>query len=204
MPGGRSLIGTVAHHRGGAILVCTYSRLGTRHRLGAWVRFLALSAARPELDATVLTVGRGRGRQPPQIARLGPLAATADERRSRALQELAIVVDLYDRGLRAPLPLFCKTSAAWAEARHQGKDPDAAFNVAQDEWVDGNFPGEISDPEHRYVWGEDFAFGEVTEEPPGPDERGPGWSASERSRFARLACRLWYPVLAHERIEGAR
>ena len=203
MPGGCSLIGTVANRRGGAILVCTYSRLGPRHRIGAWVRFLALSAARPELDATVLTVGRGRGGQPPQIARLGQLAATPDQRRFRALQELAIVVDLYNRGLRAPLPLFCKTSAAWAEARHRSDDMDTAFNVAQDEWADRNVPGEMSDPEHRYVWVEDFDLGDVMKEPPAPDERGPGWPASERSRFARLACRLWYPLLAHERIEAA-
>ncbi|MBO0732367.1 MAG: exodeoxyribonuclease V subunit gamma, partial [Acidimicrobiaceae bacterium] len=129
LPGGRSLIGTVANRRRGAILLCTYSRLAPKHRLAAWVRFLALSAARPELDATVLTVGRGRSGQPPQVARLDQLAATADQRRIRALQELAIVVDLYDRGLREPLPLFCVTSAAWAEARHANKDTDSAFNL---------------------------------------------------------------------------
>jgi exodeoxyribonuclease V gamma subunit len=152
----------------------------------------------------VLTVGRGGGRQLPQIARLGQLAATADERRSRALEELAIVVDLYDRGLRAPLLLFCKTSAAWAEARHEDKDTDAAFAVAVSEWEDRSFPGEMSDPEHRYVWGEDFPLGEAMQEPPAADERGPGWPQSERSRFARLACRLWFPLLDHERIEAAR
>jgi exodeoxyribonuclease V gamma subunit len=198
LPKGRALIGTVAESRGGTILVCTYSRLAAKHRLGAWVRFLAVSAARPELDTTVITVGRGRtGNQPPQFARLAPLGVTAAERRQRALQELAVVLDLYDRGLRAPLPLACKTSGAWAEARHRGKDEHEAGRIAGSEWGDGNFP-ERNDAEHRYVWGKECEFARLLEEPPATDERGSGWPATEASRFGTLACRLWYPLIDHE------
>ena len=32
------------------------------------------------------------------------------------------LVDLYDRGLREPLPLPCKTAASWADARRRGRD----------------------------------------------------------------------------------
>jgi exodeoxyribonuclease V gamma subunit len=203
LPGGRGLIGTVAGRRGTTILVCTYSRLAPKHRLGAWVRFLALSAARPELDATVITVGRGAGRNPaPQAATLGPLAPTVAERQSQAVRHLAVLLDLYDRGLRAPLPLACNTSAAWAEARYQDKDTEEAFNRAIEKWDDDRFPGERSDPEHRHVWGPEYALASLMEEVPAADEDGDGWPASETDRFARLACRLWYPLLSHEQVRS--
>jgi exodeoxyribonuclease V gamma subunit len=200
LPAGRGLIGTVANHRGGVILLCTYSRLGPKHRLGAWVRFLAISAARPELDTSVITVGRGQGRQPPQISLLAPMAATPVERRQRALDELAVILDLYQRGLTSPLPMACDTSAAWAEARHRGKDEDDAYRAADDKWVGGLFPGEMSDPEHRYAWGPGCPLARLLEELPAAGESGPGWPASEPRRFARLAGRLWYPLLAHENL----
>jgi exodeoxyribonuclease V gamma subunit len=149
-------------------------------------------------------VGRGRNnRQPPQVASLGPLAATAAARRERGLGELTVILDLYDRGLTAPLPLPCKTSAAYAEERQRGKDPDEAYSIAHREWADGNFP-EKNDAEHRYVWGRDCPFASLTEQPRAADEGGTGWPASEPSRFAMLACRLWAPLLAHEEIGPAR
>jgi exodeoxyribonuclease V gamma subunit len=199
LPEDRGLIGTVANRRGGIILVCTYSRLAPKHRLGAWVRFLAVSAARPELDASVITVGRGRGRQAPQVSLLSPMATTAAQRRQRALDELAVILDLYQRGLCRPLPMACETSAAWAAARHQGKDEDDAWRAAEDSWNDGLYPGEVSDPEHRYVWGQGCPLAALMEESPAAGEGGPGWPASEHRRFARLAGRLWYPLLAHEK-----
>ena len=200
LPEDRGLIGTVANRRGGIILVCTYSRLAPKHRLGAWVRFLGVSAARPEMDASVITVGRGQGHQPPQVSLLAPLAATSAERRQRALDELAVILDLYRRGLQSPLPMACATSAAWAGARHLGKDEDDAYRAAEDKWNDSVFPGEVSDPEHRYVWGAGYPLARLMDELPAEGEDGPGWPASERRRFARLAGRLWYPLLAHEKL----
>jgi exodeoxyribonuclease V gamma subunit len=204
LPDGRGLIGTVADSRAGTILVCTYSRLAAKHRLGAWVRFLAVSAARPELDMTVITVGRGRtGNQPPQVARLFSFGTTTAERRQRALNELGVILDLYGRGLAAPLPLACKTSAAWAEARHTGKEEFEAGRIAGSEWADGNFP-ERNDAEHRYVWGKECEFARLTQQAPAADERGSGWPPSETSRFGTLAGRLWYPLIAHEDLRPAR
>jgi hypothetical protein len=36
---------------------------------------------------------------------------------------------------------------------------------------------------------------------PGGDEQGVGWESSERSRFGRLARRLWTPLLASETVQ---
>lgn len=204
LPDGRTLIGTVPNLRGDSLLVCTFSRLAAKHRLAAWVRFLAVSAARPELAVTALTVGRGRGHQPPQVSRLDPLGATPGERRERALAELTAVVELYDRGMCSPLPLVCATSAAWADARNRANSEEESAQAADDAWRDGLFPGETSDIEHRYVWGGRVRLDQLQHEIPGPTERGPGWPDTETSRFGVLARRLWDPILAHEQLGSAR
>jgi exodeoxyribonuclease V gamma subunit len=205
LPDGRSLIGTVPNWRPKTVTVCTYSRLAAKHRLSAWVRFLAVSAARPELEATVLTVGRGpTNRQPPQVARLEPMGTTASQRRQEALGELTIVLDLYDRGMREPLPIACATSAAWAEARYLDNERHEADKRAGETWVGSSkVPGEIANPEHRYVWGKTYPLDRLMAEPASPGEGGPGWPVTDVSRFATLAFRLWYPLLAHEKLAAA-
>ena len=200
LPDGRSLIGTVPGWRSPTVLACTYSRLAAKHRLGAWVRFLAVSAARPELNADVVTVGRGAWHQPPRVARLGPLAPTSEERQARALAGLELVIDLYGRGMREPLPLACATSGAWAAAAHRGAGEDAAYREAGDEWKGGLFPGEMSDAEHRYVWGPGLGLDELMLETVGDDEAGPGWDGADTRRFVVLSRRLWDPVLEHEEV----
>ena len=46
-PAARRLSGTVASVGGGVLRAVAFSRVGPRHRLAAWVRLLALSAAQP-------------------------------------------------------------------------------------------------------------------------------------------------------------
>ena len=98
----------------------SYSRLAPKQRLAAWVRFLALTAAHPDRPVEAATIGRfrfsGRKKGAVSIACLGPLADDAAARRAAALAHLEVLVDLFDRGLCEPLPLYCKTSAAWADA----------------------------------------------------------------------------------------
>jgi exodeoxyribonuclease V gamma subunit len=198
---GRLLIGTVPAVRADTIVRCVYSALGPKHRLAAWVRFLALSAARPDLEVSAATVGRGRtsrGRQLISVATIDCLAPEAEARVAKASRYLDALVDLYDRGMREPLPIYCATSAAWAAARRAGGDP---FDATREKW-DGRheFPGESAEPEHRLVLGGAVPFDRLLRARPEPDEGGPGWDDDEAERFGRLARRVWDGPLEHEQV----
>jgi exodeoxyribonuclease V gamma subunit len=189
--------------RDSTVLRCTYSKLGPKHRLRAWAMFLALSAARPETGPSAVTVGQAPGSSPGRprlsVCTLTPLAESPEALRAGAFEMLEILVDLYQRGMREPLPIYCATSAAWAQARRQEDD---AHERARSRWSSASdeFPGEDSEPEHLTVLGAGVAFEELLEGRAADDETGPGWSATEPSRFGRLAMRLWGPVLRHERL----
>ena len=58
LPDGRRLNGTVPDVHGTLLRSVTYSRVNPRHRLVAWVRFLALTAAHPGREFEAATVGR--------------------------------------------------------------------------------------------------------------------------------------------------
>jgi exodeoxyribonuclease V gamma subunit len=192
---GQRVSGTVAGVRGDVLLTTTYSRVSAKHRLAAWVRLLALTAADPERAPSAATVGRGDA---VTIARIRPLAADAEGRRQAARDHLSTLVDLYGRGMREPLPLYCLTSAAYAEAAAVGRDPVAAARGA---WTSPwNYDKEDKEPEHQLVLAGVRAFDELLAEPARPDEGGPGWETSETTRLGRYARRLWGGLLAREEV----
>ena len=198
LPDGRRLFGAVPQVRDGTALQCVYSKLGPKHRLAAWARFLALTADQPE-PAAALTVGRGE--RPGLVATSALTAATGteQERRAWALDLLVTLVDLYDRGMTAPLPMACATSARWVEGRRDGLDDEGVLSGAGGKWLaSGDIPGERDDAEHAFIYGRFSDVRVLLEERPQPDESGPGWADDESTRFGRLARRLWDPLLAHE------
>jgi exodeoxyribonuclease V gamma subunit len=178
LPDGRVLTGTVAGVVGDTLRTVTYSRVSPRHRIAAWARLLALQAAHPERAFEAVTAGRSR-EDGVAVVHAGGLDAAL------ALDYLVYLIELYDRGMREPAPLYCLTSAAYAA----GDDPRKA-------WESAKFPGEDADPEHELVLGGRLAYDELTAAPNRADER---WDVDETRRFGQWARRLWDPVLEHER-----
>ncbi len=206
LPGGPSVVGTVPGTYDGTVVRCTYSKLAPKHRLRAWAQFVVLSAAHPELAPAAVTIGQAASSTPDRprlsVSTFGPWAGDAPARRAAALAELAVLVDLYHRGMCEPLPLFCATSAAWAAASRRGDDPGPE---ARARWasVFDEIEGERGDPEHELGTGPGASFDELLAPAPDEDEAGPGWAAAEPTRFGRLAERLWRPVLDHEQLTAS-
>lgn len=189
---GRQLVGSVPDVVGSVVRATSYSRLAPKHRLAAWVRFLAATAAQPEMALSSTTVGRHQAAARTFV--LGALAGTPEGRRARALEHLEVVVDLRHRGLREPLPLYGETSYRYASARRAG--PDSPLEDAARCWTsEFGWDKEDKDPAHVLVLGGVRTFDEVLAVRPGPGEDGPGWPVGERTRFECLARRLWDPLL---------
>jgi exodeoxyribonuclease V gamma subunit len=203
---GRILLGTVQGvidkgADGVLVRAVNYSKLGPKHRLTAWVRFLALTAAHPDRVVEGITIGKyreGGRRHTVSIATLAALPGDPATRRAAAIAQLELLVDLLDRGLCEPLPLYCKTSAAWAEAPPAKRaaacaklwDPSSSdFGVS-----------EAKEPEHQLVLGGVVPFLDLQGAAPAPDESGDGWAPGETTRFGRYALRLWSGLRAVEAV----
>lgn len=189
-----SLVGTVTGVQDDATCAVSYSSVGAKHRLAAWVRLLALSAAHPATPWRALTVGKHRAGG--RVVELTAFDGPPEHRRQQATAVLADLVTLRARGLCEPLPLPCKTAGAWAEARRRGRHPQMA---AVRDWESNHrFPGEDADRSHRTVFGGVVRLDELAAIVPTGDECGDGWAEDESSRLGRLARRLWDPLLARE------
>ncbi|WP_420121607.1 exodeoxyribonuclease V subunit gamma [Nakamurella sp.] len=177
LTGGRRLRGTVGGLYGRTLVAVSYSKLGARARLQAWLAFLALTASGGgSAGWSAVTVGRG-----PHARPLGATLPVLPADRAGDL--LLDVVALHDAGLAAPLPLPLKTGEKYADARRRGVDPDRALTWAAQTWEgSATYPGENQDGANARVWGRDCSFADLTE----PD------------RFVELAERLWVPLLQHE------
>ena len=194
--GGRRLTGTVSSVFGNRIVTVTYSRLAAKHRLRSWIDLLALSAGHPDESWTAHALGRGRAGTTRALT--GPL----DHRAEAWLRDL---VDIYDRGMREPLPLPSKTACAYAEAsftKRRGAHVDPVWK-ANKEWETDRFsptgiPGEDADLAHVQVFGQAAPL-EMLMTPPRPDE---SWN-DEPHRLGQYAWRLWQPLLEGAENVGA-
>jgi exodeoxyribonuclease V gamma subunit len=200
LPDGRVLGGTVAGVRGDVLSTVLYARVSPKHRLAAWVRLLALSAAHPERPWSALTVGRAREGDGMTVATIPPLGADGATRRAEALELLGELIDLYDRALCEPLPLPCKTAARYARAIHAGEDTGTALMRARRAWESDRYDEEDRDAEHILAFGGEREWEDLSREPPREDEHGPGWDEAQPSRLGRLSMRLWRGLLEREEV----
>jgi exodeoxyribonuclease V gamma subunit len=168
----RTLRGTVGGVRGETLLRASYSRVGAKHVLGAWVDLLALTVTRPGQAWQVVVAGRDRRAAQRRV--FGPVSL---ELATTALAEL---IALADEGRCAPLPLPVNTAHAHAFAVHRGMNPANAVQAAEQEWRT-RFGGEVTEPAHVLVWGEDAELTELG-----------------LPRLAALAATVWAPVFAAE------
>ncbi|UYP19998.1 exodeoxyribonuclease V subunit gamma [Rhodococcus sp. Z13] len=180
---GRRVTGTVGGVHGCVLARSTYSRLAPKHRLEAWIRLLAVVASGHRGEWRAVTTGRSGSRS--WRSTLHPPADAAGI--------LAVLVDLRDRGLCAPLPMTTKASAVYADRRYRGDSVDMALAAARKEFG-GNF-GDGTDRHVTYLHGSGVTLDRLAADPPRPDEAA--WF-DEPSRFGVLARRLWEPLLASE------
>jgi exodeoxyribonuclease V gamma subunit len=194
-----SVVGTVPGVRGDVVHNVTYSKLGPAARLIAWVRLLALTATWPERAFSALTVGRSQGsRTTISVATIRPLGPDVRSRREVAESHLQTLVEVFQRGMREPLPLYCRTSAAWAAAVAEGKEPHRAAAASWDS--EYKFDKEDRDSEHILVLGDGLPFGAMVECTGVPLFDEVGWDPSESTRFGLYARRVWDGLLSHEEI----
>ncbi len=169
---GRLLTGTIPAARGDVLLATTFSRLGYKQRLSAWVRLVGGNRVAPRPRAA-----RGHDRPRPAAATTcasprwrSPATPRPTATRPRST-ELELLVALFDLGMREPLPLYCKTSAAYAEAARGGRDP---VDPATKQWESGHtgrygwISRENEEPEHLIALGGAVAFEQLLEVAPGP------------------------------------
>jgi exodeoxyribonuclease V gamma subunit len=189
---GTRLTGTVGSVRQGVLLSMTFSKLGAKQRLRAWIELVALTAAQPDGDWRAVAVGRGSKGKGPQRSLLGPLSLT------EARESLEELVQLYRTGLAWPLPLPIKTSAEYAFLRDRGNRVSSARKGAEKTWLSDRFPGEQEDAEHVLLYGPGAPLSVLTGQQIAPAESGPSWPSEETDRFGLLARRLWDRLLANE------
>ena len=185
---GRRLTGVVPDVRGRRIVRVHYSKLSAKHRLQAWIDLLALSAARPDEAWTARTFGRFK-----RYGREGVASSLLHVEPDEALTVLRELVDVRDRGLGEPLPLFAKTSAAYA-ARFR-KDGQGSVDADRAWRSNDRFPGEDADAAHVLVHGPGTSLDRLMALPH-DDER---WFDHEPTRMGQYSLRVWTPLLEHEK-----
>ena len=129
------------------------------------------------------------------VARIAPLADDAGAR-ARCASRSPTLVDLYDRGMREPLPLVLHDlgrlrgrgrRAARTRQAAPRRRGTSSWNFRQ-RGRRARAPARARRDRAR--------FDELLDEPPRADEQGDGWDADEPTRFGRYARRLWDGLLA--------
>ncbi len=173
-------------------MIATFSRLGPRQWLEAWIPLLALCATHPGRHWSAGAIGKGeKGRYGAPDAEVARVAFASVDGATDLLRDL---VAMYDAGQCEPLPLPLKTGKRLGIP---SAGPGNDFGVRKDaefKWLSNRFPGENDDAAHVAVWGADAPLEVLLGEPrPGEEYAG------EATRLGALAMRLWQPMLERAR-----
>ncbi len=181
LPDGTRIVGAVdlrcgSERPGPARL--TFSKAQPKHHVESWLDLMALVAHDPEASWRSVHVRRNTGGTKPDPLELVARGATAETRRSDALAALTVVVDLYRRGMREPIPLFTKLSRKLF-------DGDATTN----DWLNQSGFAEGAQDPHVLAFGT-LELHELRALPARPDDPvGPA-----PGRAQRFADSLWSTV----------
>ena len=154
----------------------TPSRLKGKHRLGAFLGVVFLTALDPIRPWYGLLIGRQPKGDGLRSVSIQPLGVDPERRKQEADRLLSDLVDLYVEGLTLPIPLPGETAYVWQ--RNLGNGRQAAFKAARAVWETDRFAPEGRDPAN------DLLFPHLA-----------GMSALAGSRFPDHARRLWGPIL---------
>jgi exodeoxyribonuclease V gamma subunit len=178
--GDRLLTGTIGPLHGQTLVSVSYSSLAAKHRLSAFIRLLALTAAHPGLQWQAVTIGR-RG-----TSVLGPLDP------GWAALVLDDQLDLYETGLREPLPFAPRTSLEYARLRFRDLRVTPGESSAEKDW------GWERDAAYERFFGVGVTLADLSAIASRPEEeRG---TLAEPSRFGTLARRVFQPLLTVEQL----
>jgi exodeoxyribonuclease V gamma subunit len=165
-------------------MVVTFSRQSPKHTMASWLDLMALTATDPDQPWQAVSITRGAtdrttksGAPRISVELLRAAGDDAAERRERALDALAVVVDLHRRDAREPVPVFAKLSRGLADgtAKPSQWHSDRPFGGAEGD-----------DPANAAVYGhltlrELEALPVRADDPPGP----------AHARAQRFAQHLW-------------
>ncbi len=186
--GSRILSGTLAevaiNHTRRVIVTATFSKVGAKQRLRAWLALLFAAAAEPEHDWRALLVGRGREGAAVEVY-YAPTEAS---------ELLTDLVELRDVGLRTVLPTPAATACAYITHLH--RDTVVARTQADYAWA-GDF-GDGRDWCNTWAWGPGASIDVLLEQPTpaGVPVHAGRW-------FDHVAERIWGPLLRNSPPEGS-
>ncbi len=128
LPSGVLLSGEVGDRWARGQLRHQFSRVSGKHLLTLWIRHLVLSWQAPEPSDSYL-VGRAPAGAKHTLAafRLRPVEAPA--------RHLEVFVDLFERGMREPLPFFPQAALTYARGLVAGKDEPSALAAARTQFL---------------------------------------------------------------------
>jgi exodeoxyribonuclease V gamma subunit len=118
----------------------TVAKLRTKHKLNAWIRHLALCASCSEPQRTLLV---GRDDDEAELLEFLPVS----DARAR-LEEL---IDLYQLGMRMPLPYLHTPAQTFVDKLKKGDDEASALQAAALKALPASAAGQESDGDDAYV-----------------------------------------------------